>query len=131
MEYNSDFQYDLKFGKEGETEIAKLLNNSKIEVKRDKQTKQTGNVYIEYESRGKPSGIATTKADKWAYILQDGCILIIDTELLKKALRYLIKARLCVKDMPGGDNNTSLGVLVGVERLMEGLRSVKWMIIKK
>ena len=25
MYYNSDFQYDLKFGKEGETEIAKLL----------------------------------------------------------------------------------------------------------
>jgi len=27
--------------------------------------------------------------------------------------------------MPGGDNNTSLGVLVGVERLMEGIRKVK------
>jgi hypothetical protein len=92
---------------------------------RDRQTKQTGNVYIEYQSRGKPSGIKTTKADKWAYILQDGCILIVDTELLKKALRYLIKAKLCVKDMPGGDNNTSLGVLVSVERLMEGIRKVQ------
>jgi len=125
MNYNSDFQYDLKFGKEGETEIAKLLNNSEVEVKRDRQTQKTGNLYIEYESRGKPSGIKTTKANKWAYILQDGCILIVDTELLKKALRYLIKARLCVKDMSGGDNNTSLGVLVSVERLMEGIRKVK------
>jgi hypothetical protein len=125
MKYNSDFQYDLKFGQEGETEIAKLLNDSEIEVKRDRQTQQTGNVYIEYESRGKPSGIATTKASKWAYILQDGCILIVDTELLKKALRYLIKAKLCVKDIQGGDNNTSLGVLVNVERLMEGIRKVR------
>ena len=125
MKYNSDFQYDLKFGQEGETEIAKLLNDSEIEVKRDRQTQQTGNVYIEYESRGKPSGIATTKASKWAYILQDGCILIVDTELLKKALRYLIKAKLCVKDIKGGDNNTSLGVLVNVERLMEGIRKVR------
>ena len=125
MEYNSDFQYDLRFGKEGETEIAKLLNDSDIEVKRDRQTQQTGNVYIEYESRGKPSGIATTKASKWAYILQDGCILIVNTKLLKEALRYLIKARLCVKDMPGGDNNTSLGVLVSVERLTEGIREVQ------
>jgi hypothetical protein len=33
--------------------------------------------------------------------------------------------------MPGGDNNTSLGVLVSVERLMEGIRSVKWKVIKK
>ena len=64
MEYNADFQYDLKFGKEGETEIAKLLNNSEVEVKRDRQTQKTGNVYIEYESRGKPSGIKTTKANK-------------------------------------------------------------------
>ena len=125
MKYNSDFQYDWEFGKEGEDEIAKLLNDYKVEVKRDRLTKQTGNVYIEYQSRGKPSGIKTTKADKWAYILQDGCILIVDTELLKKALRYLIKAKLCVKDMPGGDNNTSLGVLVSVERLMEGIREVK------
>ena len=125
MKYNSDFQYDLKFGQEGETEIAKLLNDSEIEVKRDRQTQQTGNVYIEYESRGKPSGIATTKASKWAYILQDGCILIVDTELLKKALRYLIKAKLCVKDIKGGDNNTSLGVLVNVERLMEGIRKIR------
>jgi len=125
MDYNSDFQYDLKFGQEGETEIAALLNDCNVEVKRDRQTQKTGNVYIEYESRGKASGIATTKADKWAYILQDGCILIVNTELLKKALRYLIKARLCVKGMPGGDNNTSLGVLVSLERLMEGIRSVK------
>ncbi len=125
MQHNSDFQYDWEFGKEGEDEIAKLLNDYKVEVKRDRLTKQTGNVYIEYQSRGKPSGIKTTKADKWAYILQDGCILIVDTELLKKALRYLIKAKLCVKDMPGGDNNTSLGVLVSVERLMEGIRKVQ------
>jgi len=27
--------------------------------------------------------------------------------------------------MPGGDNNTSLGVLVSVERLMEGIRKVQ------
>jgi hypothetical protein len=125
MKHNSDFKYDWEFGKEGEDEIAKLLNDYKVEVKRDRLTKQTGNVYIEYQSRGKPSGIKTTKADKWAYILQDGCILIVDTELLKKALRYLIKAKLCVKDMPGGDNNTSLGVLVSVERLMEGIRKVQ------
>jgi hypothetical protein len=32
--------------------------------------------------------------------------------------------------MPGGDNNTSLGVLVGVERLMEGLREIQWKMIK-
>jgi hypothetical protein len=32
--------------------------------------------------------------------------------------------------MPGGDNNTSLGVLVSVERLMEGIRKVQWRKIK-
>ena len=32
MDYNSDFQYDLKFGQEGETEIAALLNDCNVEV---------------------------------------------------------------------------------------------------
>jgi hypothetical protein len=45
MKHNSDFRYDWEFGKEGEDEIAKLLNDYKVEVKRDRQTKQTGNVY--------------------------------------------------------------------------------------
>ena len=35
MDYNNDFKYDLKLGQQGETIIAKLLNDATIEVKTD------------------------------------------------------------------------------------------------
>ena len=47
MEYNSDFKYDLKEGiLKGETKFHKMLSESTIEVKYDRKTRQTGNVYI-------------------------------------------------------------------------------------
>lgn len=45
-------------------------NNDKIhtiEIKADRQTRNTGNIFIEFECNGKPSGITTSKADLWAY----------------------------------------------------------------
>ena len=68
MEYNGDFKYDLVVGQLGETLIGNLLSNETIEVKFDFGTYRTGNFYIEYESRGIPSGIATTKANYWILI---------------------------------------------------------------
>jgi hypothetical protein len=56
MEFKSNFEYDLVFGQEGEMSFADLTNK-KIEVKRDRIAHKTGNIFIEYESRGKPSGI--------------------------------------------------------------------------
>ena len=41
------------------------------EVKRDRSTYKTGNILIEFESNGEPSGIDTTKADMWMYILDN------------------------------------------------------------
>ena len=38
-----------------------------IEVKADRQTRNTNNIFIEYECRGKPSGISTTQADLIVY----------------------------------------------------------------
>ena len=67
MEYNSDFKYDLQLGQLGEQHLAKILINKKIEVKTDYQATQTGNIFVEYESRGKPSGMATSEAEWYCY----------------------------------------------------------------
>lgn len=119
MEYNSDFKYDLQFGiVEGESWFHNVVSNSKVEVKTDRLTEKTGNVYIEYESRGKPSGIVTSEADYWVYKVGEGRAIIIEKEELKRKLRELVrsgKARMGVK---GGDNNTSLGILVKVKDLI-------------
>jgi hypothetical protein len=119
MEYNSDFRYDLEFGiVEGESWFHNVVSNSKIEVKTDRLTEKTGNVYIEYESRGKPSGIVTSEADCWVYKVSNGRAIIIEKEELKARLRELVKSGKARMGVKGGDNNTSLGVLVKVKDLI-------------
>jgi hypothetical protein len=46
-----------------------LTNTSSYEVKADRMTDRTGNLYIEYECSGKPSGISTTDAEYWFYFI--------------------------------------------------------------
>lgn len=63
MEYNNDFRHDLKVGQVAEKELGNILQSATIEVKYDQQYLRTGNFYIEYISRGKRSGIATSEAN--------------------------------------------------------------------
>jgi len=41
-----------------------------VEVKADRRAAETGNIVIEYEGYGKPSGISTTTAGRWAYFIE-------------------------------------------------------------
>jgi len=60
------FDMDLKYGKVREKLVADMLQDKKIEVKSERDVWQrTGNIAIEYQSYGKPSGIQTTEADYW------------------------------------------------------------------
>ena len=119
MNYNSDFRYDLEYGiVEGETWFHNLLSNSKIEVKSDRKTQETGNVYIEYEIRGKPSGIRTTQAQYWVYKISEHQAIVIATDELKRKLNQLVKEGKARMGIKGGDNNTSLGILVKVKELI-------------
>jgi hypothetical protein len=70
MKHNSDFKYDLEIGQSYETQLYEMLGK-KIEVKRDFQCLQSGNIFVEYESRNKPSGIATSEADYYCYWLSE------------------------------------------------------------
>lgn len=113
MEYNNDFKFDLSRGKIGEEHLAKILEGKTLEVKTDSWIARTHNIAVEYQSRGKPSGIATTEADYWAFVFDGGynkeVILIMDTERLKKIARDYY-TRGSIKEM--GDNNTSIAVLI-------------------
>ena len=58
------FDIDLEYGKVREKQVADMLQDKKIEVKSERGMWQnTGNIAIEYESYGKPSGINATEAD--------------------------------------------------------------------
>ncbi len=93
IEYNntSDWDIDLKFGKAHEKKIGKLLGlkASEIEVKAERNWwNTTGNICIEIERRGKPSGLSVTKAKVWVHVLakenRQFLRLIIDVPVLKK-----------------------------------------------
>ncbi len=83
------FDLDLKFGKCFEHVVKDIVSKQKVEVKteRNKWVK-TGNIVVEYESYGKPSGISVTEADYWWHNLTiDGnlfCSIVIPTAVLKK-----------------------------------------------
>ncbi len=119
MEFNSDFRYDLEYGiVEGETWFHNVVSNSKFEVKTDRLSAKTGNIYIEYESRGKPSGIATTQADYWVYKIAEFKAIVIKTEELKMLVKQLVNEGKARPNVKGGDNNTSIGVLVKIKDLV-------------
>ena len=69
-ENRKKFDLDLEYGKVREQAVASMLQDKKIEVKSERDVWQnTGNIAIEYESYGKPSGIAATEADYWFHNL--------------------------------------------------------------
>ena len=121
MKHNNDFRYDLKIGNKGENLLAKILSytGKEIEIKTDLQASKTGNVFVEYESRGKESGIKTTTASYWVFCIwteayKEQTYLFIPTRRLKK----LIKTK-DYKIASGGDNFTSKGFLVPKGDLLE------------
>tara|TARA_R100001015_G_C4608796_1_gene164046 strand:+ start:157 stop:507 length:351 start_codon:yes stop_codon:yes gene_type:complete len=115
MKYNSDFKYDLNLGLLGEKLINDVFeNNDKVEVKTDFKAKDTGNIFIEYESRGKLSGISTTQANWFCFVLSNENIIFLKTEKLKK----LCKQK-GLRKVLGGDNNTSKGILLPINKLIK------------
>ena len=113
MEYNNDFKFDLVVGQMKELELGSILQGKRIEVKSDQIAHNTGNVFIEYESRGKASGIATTEAEYYAIEIQ-GTYALLSTKKLKEKCRKYFKTD---RDTVGGDSNTSKGILLPVTDL--------------
>ena len=117
-ENRKKFDIDLEYGKVREQFVADMLQNKKIEVKseRDKWQK-TGNIAIEYESYGKPSGINATEADYWFHNLCIGeeifATLVFDTRSLRRIIQNLDYK----KSVSGGDHNASRMYLLNLQKL--------------
>lgn len=93
--YVPDFDLDYEIGRQGElftVDIVEAFQRDAVEVKTDEQASRTGNVFVEYECRRRdgwhPSGIATTEAVAWVFVLvRDSLMLVIDTNHLKAVAR--------------------------------------------
>lgn len=115
MKYNSDFRYDLRRGQEAEKWLGGILDANDIEVKRDFKAKKTKRVFIEYRCSGKESGIMTSEADYWAFVLDGGLVIMLPKETVKQITLQAIKKN---KVMPGGDSNRALGALIDIRDLV-------------
>lgn len=112
------FDLDLEYGKVREKMVADMLQDKKIEVKSERgMWMRTGNIAIEFESYGKPSGIAATESDYWFHNL---CVedeifatIVFKTDNLKKIISQLDY----VKVVKGGDNWASKMYLLNLQKL--------------
>lgn len=111
-------KYKIKEGYYKEYDIKLKLENGtyeRIEVKCDRLAHKTNNIVIEYEYNDKPSGISTTKADKWIYFIHNtNKVFIIPTNDLKNIIKNC-------KIVNGGDNKLSKMYLVNINLLTKFL----------
>lgn len=119
----SDFDLDLSVGQAGESLVKELLTNGKtVEVKRDMRWKETGNVYIETicwshnKSEWYPSGLSSSKAAYWAFVLETN-VFLVPTETLKQAVASKGRAITC-----NIQPNPSKGYLIRIEDIINTVR---------
>jgi hypothetical protein len=116
MAGNKKFDIDLKYGQIREDKVREMFSKCQIEVKSERSWwKRTGNIAIEYEYRGKPSGIYATTSDYWFHRLEgdrdEFCTLVFKTSILKGIVdKYKDKLTKNV-----GDNKASKCVLIPIK----------------
>ena len=118
MQYNSNFKYDLAVGQIAEKALAEIFENKKVEVKTDFKAKTTGNLFIEFKSRGKDSGITTTQADYCALKLK-----ICSCLLKQKSSDFSLKTLKVQTPKDAEEIPTSIGVLLPLNTLIQNIHN--------
>lgn len=92
-------------GKEFDIECLVGAELTRFEVKNELMVSTTGNVAVEFSSRGHDSGITTTTANYWITMIR-GNFFIIEVD----RLRSLIKSDNTLRQVTGGDpgSNTKM-----------------------
>ena len=115
---NKKFDIDLKYGQVREKQVSNIFADKKIEIKTERDWwDKTGNIALEYECYGKPSGVYATKSDYWIHILAKGdnnhCMIVFEVARLKKIVdKYKEKYTRMV-----GDRNASKCVILPIKEL--------------
>ena len=117
-ENRKKFDIDLAYGQMHEDQIIEMLRDKKLEVKTERgMWTKTGNIAIEFESYGKPSGINATESDYWFHKLavddEIFCTLVFDVPTLKKIVEKLDYHKV----VKGGDHYASKMFLVNLSKL--------------
>lgn len=98
--YEPRFDIDYALGHQGELyvqDIVRSLGTDRIEVKTDERAMQTGRVFVEYQCKKlggwASSGIATTQAEFWAFVVGGDTIVVCPMWRLKDAARRVWKSQ--------------------------------------
>jgi len=109
------FDVDLRVGEASEDALVHVMLESRVEVKHDRLCRETGNLFVEYRHRDRPSGLSTTLASRWAFEYDEDCWLIVPTSKVKAEARRAFDEGMSVT---AGDRNDSQGVLIPIVRLV-------------
>ena len=117
---NKKFDIDLKYGQLREKQIHDIFSNKKIEVKTERDWwYKTGNIALEYECNGQPSGVNATESDYWIQILAKGnknhCMLVFEVPRLKK----IINKYKATHTRMVGDGGRSKCVILPIKKLFD------------
>ena len=117
---NKKFDIDLKYGQMREKQVSNIFANKKIEIKTERDWwDKTGNIALEYECNGKPSGISATTSDYWIHILAKGkknhCMIVFEVSRLKKIVNQYKETHTRMV----GDRNASKCVLLPIKKLFD------------
>ena len=122
------FDIALEYGKIRESQVLDMFENAKIEVKSERDIWQkSGNIAIEYECYGKPSGIKATESDYWFHNLcindETYATLVFRTPFLRRIIDSLDY----VKSVKGGDHMASRMYLLNIQKLFSSdvIKAVK------
>ena len=123
-DYNKKFDIQLKQGQKLEEQLEAFFTGQSIEVKSERYIWEiTGNLFIEYEYKDQPSGIAVTTSDYWALCLvRDEQLMqmyILPTDTLRRITRRYWDTD---RNVIGGDLKKSKGILVPIDDIAHGYK---------
>lgn len=129
VQHNRDYRFDVQLS-EGLVQEGWFYEmtcaGDRFEVKHDRRAQSTRNLYVEYEhdpghrDEWQPSGISTTEADCWIFVVGDpvDCFIGVATNRLKR-LAAEAKTQGSTAKQPVGSCPTR-GALVSIETVLRG-----------
>lgn len=133
--YEPRFDLDYREGHVGEDfsgRVSDGMANGTVETKTDKRALddvlrgRDGNVYVEFKAWSnasqawEPSGIATTEAQTWAFVLAPDVLVAVNVEVLRAVARRQWTVPSLRKSCMRGSNPTN-GVLIPIPILLQEL----------
>jgi hypothetical protein len=111
-----NFRKDIQRGNEQQTLVMDVFEGDSFEIKSDFMAHRTGNIAIEFQCRGKDSGIRKTESKHWVYkITEPDIIIVFSTEKLRKFVEDNMGN---YKVIMGGDDKSSKMMLIPLKEIL-------------